>query len=147
MSGGGPAASGGMPGALGGLPSALGGAPAGPGAGGAASALGPLIQAAVQRAFDQQSAEEKAGEDEQKRAERDDEQRPGQDDEHLAEDGVPVAAEDAGAAAAPGSAERGRAPIHVEFDVDPERLHNPMTVTLDRHRPTVVPPTPPTLTA
>jgi hypothetical protein len=137
MTGGGPAASGGVPAAMGGLPSALGGAPAGAGAGGAAM-LGQLIQAAVQRALDQQTAEQKAR-DEKDAEDREKElEDPAQDEDG---DGIPDAEQDTGSEAAPGAQAGGRAPIHVEVDVDPERLETPMTVTLDRDRPIVVPPT------
>ncbi|WP_319452965.1 MULTISPECIES: EspA/EspE family type VII secretion system effector [unclassified Mycobacterium] len=134
MTGGGPAAAGGVPAAMGGLPSAPGGAPAG--AGGAAM-LGQLIQAAVQRALDQRAAQqardEKDAEDREKELE-----DPAKDEDG---DGIPDAEQDTGPEAAPGAQAGGRAPIHVEFDVDPERLATPMTVTLDRDRSIVVPPT------
>lgn len=143
VAGGGPGAASGVPAAPGPLPAAMGAAPAGAGVGGATSALGPLIQAAVQRAFELKNAEEveqKAREEEEKKRTEEE-----QDTEHPAKDedgnGIPDTEEGIGAEAAPGAVDGGRAPIHVEFDVDPNRLETPMTVTLDRDRPIVVPPT------
>jgi hypothetical protein len=107
---------------MGALPSATSGTPATAGTAGATSALAPLIQAAVQRAFEQHSAEEKAREEEQKRAEQD-------------------AEEGAVAESASGAVDGGRTPVHVEFNVDPERVATSMTVTLDQDRSLVVPPT------
>ena len=140
--GGGPGAVSGVPAAPGPLPAAMGAAPAGAAVGGATSALGPLIQAAVQRAFELKNAEEaeqKAREEEKKRS--DEEQHTEQPAKDEDGNGIPDAEEGTGAEAAAGAVDGGRAPIHVEFDVDPNRLETPMTVTLDRDRPIVVPPT------
>jgi hypothetical protein len=118
----------------GGLPPALGGAPAG--AGGAAM-LGQLIEAAVQRALDQQAAQQARDETDAEDREKEPED-PAKDEDG---DGIPDAEEATGTEAAPGVQAGGPAPVHVEFDVDPERLATPMTVTLDRDRSIAVPPT------
>ncbi|WP_319450297.1 MULTISPECIES: EspA/EspE family type VII secretion system effector [unclassified Mycobacterium] len=137
-SGGGPA------GGLGGVPSALGGTPAGAG-GGLASLVAEVIKAATKHSSDPKSPEEQAAEQKKleeqaaKDAEAAEAAKAGQEgagqegaeqddkDEH----GKPVAA--------PGDVLGGRAPIHVELDVDPARLDQPMTVTLDRDHPIVLP--------
>jgi hypothetical protein len=99
--------------------------------------LGQLIQAAVQRALDQQAAQqardEKDAEDREKELE-----DPAKDEDG---DGIPDAEEVSGPEAAPVAQAGGPVPVHVEFDVDPERLATPMTVTLDRDRSIAVPPT------
>jgi hypothetical protein len=151
-SGGGPA------GGLGTVPSALGGTPAGAG-GGLASLVAEVIKAATQHSSDPKSPEEQAAEQkkEEEQAAKDAEaaeaakaEQEGAEQEVAGEQdkdehgkpaaepgGDPVAAP----IAAPGDVHGGRAPIHVEMDVDPARLDQPMTVTLDRDHPIVLPPT------
>jgi hypothetical protein len=144
-SGGSTGASSGVPAPMGALPSATSGTPATAGTAGATSALAPLIQAAVQRAFEQHSAEEKAREEEQKRAEQEAKKDSEKDPEDPAKDengnGIPDAEEGAVAESASGAVDGGRTPVHVEFNVDPERVATSMTVTLDQDRSLVVPPT------
>jgi EspA/EspE family len=127
---------GGMSSGLGSLPSGGGGSPSGSGSGGGglASLIAEVIKAATQHSSNPKSPEEQAAEDaEQKKQEeqaaKSEEAAVGQ----AAEPGaVPVAAA--------GDAQGGRAPVHVELDVDPARLDQPMTVTLDRDHPIVLPP-------
>ncbi len=159
------ATGGAAPGSLGGLPPALGGAPSGSGAGmvgGLAALIAEVIKAATQNSPGEQSpAEAEAEAAEQKkqeeRAAQEEARKPGED---VVPDGAEARAgkseagkPDADSAtqsgapaeptpeAAPGDVQRGRAPIHVELDVEPAGLTRPMTVTLDRDRPIVLPPT------
>jgi hypothetical protein len=126
-----------LPGGLGGSPSGAGGSPSGSGAGGGglASLIGEMIKAATQNSSDPKTPEEEA-------AEKKKQEEQAAKDAQAAE--AAKEAEDAEAAgepvAAPGDVQGGRAPIHVELDVDPARLDQPMTVTLDRDHPIVLPP-------
>jgi hypothetical protein len=124
-----------------------------------ASLVAEVIKAATQHSSDPKSPEEQAAEQkkEEEQAAKDAEaaeaakaEQEGAEQEVAGEQdkdehgkpaaepgGDPVAAP----IAAPGDVHGGRAPIHVEMDVDPARLDQPMTVTLDRDHPIVLPPT------
>jgi EspA/EspE family len=132
-----------VPGAMAGLPPAMGAVPAGAGAGVTTATLGQLIQAAVQHAFDQQHAAEQAREEKRadEAAQKDPEEDGGDPENDEDGDGISVAEEGTEVRATAGAASSGLAPVHVEFDVDPERMQKFMTVTLDGDHPILVPPT------
>ena len=125
---------GGSSGGLGSLPSAPGGggSPVGSG-GGLASLIAEVVKAATQHSTDPKTPEEQAAEKkkEEEQAAKDADDKPADAQEVAAAEPAPMAAAGAGAG--------GRAPIHVELDVDPARLDQPMTVTLDRDHPIVLP--------
>jgi hypothetical protein len=131
-----PAASGAVPAASGGMPPApMSAAPTPPAA--AAGIPVGLIKEAVEAAV-KRAAEEAKDKDDKDNDEKDEDG-----------DGIPDAEEDEDGdgkpdqpLAAPGGVDSGRPPVHIEVDVDPERLNTPMTVRLDRENPIGPPPEP-----
>jgi EspA/EspE family len=120
-----PAASGGMP------PGPMTAAPA-PAAAAAGIPVG-LIKEAVEAAM-KRAAEEASEKDKEKDEDKDEKDEDEKDEDHDGKPDKPLAAA--------GGVESGRAPVHLETDVDPERLNTPMTVRLDRENPIGPPPVP-----
>jgi hypothetical protein len=88
-----------------------------------------LIKEAVQAAL-QREAERQAAEDEKAKDDEDGDGKPDlEKDQEKDEPG-----------AAPGGINAGRAPVHIEMEVDVERLATPITVTVDRENPIGPPP-------
>jgi len=135
---------GGMPPAAGAPPAPLGGMPpAAMSAAPAPMAAAPgipvgLIKEAVQAAM-QREAERQAAEDEKDEDDKDDEKDKADENG----DGKPDLEKDQEKdepGAAPGGIDAGRAPVHIEMEVDVERLATPITVTVDRENPIGPPP-------
>jgi hypothetical protein len=134
--GGTPPASGAPPAPLGGMPPAAMSAAPAPMASAPAVPVG-LIKEAVQAAM-QREAERQAAEDE-----KDEKDEDGKEDEDG--DGKPDREKDQEkdkSGAAPGGIDAGRAPVHIEMEVDVDRLATPITVTVDRENPIGPPPAP-----
>lgn len=124
-----PAPSGAVPAAAGAMP--LGPMSAAPTPAAAAPGIPVgLIKEAVEAAM-KRAAEEAKDKDEDKDDEDEkDEDEKEEDETDEDHDGKPDQPQ-----AAAGGVESGRAPVHLEMDVDPERLNTPMTVRLDRENP------------
>jgi hypothetical protein len=89
------------------------------------------VQAALQREAERQAAEDEKDKD--------------KEDEDGDGDGKPDLEKDHEKdrpGAAPGGIDAGRAPVHIEMEVDVERLATPITVTVDRENPIGPPPAP-----
>jgi hypothetical protein len=129
-----PASSGAPPVASGGMsppPMSAGATPAAAAAGIPAGLIKEAVDAAMRRAAE----EAKAKEDKDEEDDEEDKDNDGipDDEEDKDGDGRPDKKSDVhgGPVTGPGGAHAGRAPVHIEVDVDPERLNTPMTVTLD----------------
>ena len=147
-----PPAAGALPGVSGGMPpSPMGAGAAPPAASGVPVALiKEAVQAAMQREAEKQAEARKSdGEedaddkdkdgkpDAEKDLEKDKDGDGKPDADH--EEKVEADEKDQPAAAA-GGVDGGRAPVHIEMDIDTEQLLTPMTVTLDRENPIGSPP-------
>jgi hypothetical protein len=151
-----PAALGASPGALGGgaLPGVMsaGAAPMaslmGPAPGIPTALIKEAVQAAVQReaerlAAEKLAAEKLAGDDKEAvdtRAE--DERTEDKDGDGKPDDDAKRGEKTDEPVAAAGGIDAGRPPVHIEMDVDVERLNTPITVTFDRESPIGPPPAP-----
>ncbi len=144
-----PSATGALPGIPGGMPLAPMGAGAAPPAASAVpmALIKEAVQAAMQHEADKQAEarksdghddEDKDGKPDSDEALDDDKDGDGKPDAS-GEEKAEVVEEDERATAA-GGVDGGRAPVHVEMDVDAEQLLTPITVTLDRKNPIGSPP-------
>lgn len=136
--GGRPSASGAQPGPLGGMlpaPMSAGAAPMAPAPGVPVELIKEAVQVAMQR-----EAERQAAKDEEDEEDQDGDGKPDAEEDQDG-DGKPDEKKD-GPVAAPGGIDAGRAPVHIEMDVEAERLTMPITVTVDRENPIGPPPAP-----